>query len=273
LLGLAITAAGINGLPLVALLTWLAVDSGVRLGARYGYISGGVAALAFTMCAFLASNWEMSAFVSTGIGINLVLTIIYVVGFKVKFERARCALDEQAMHDALTGLHNRDFFSEHLKRLMQITRRNRLYIACIFVDLDGFKAVNDTWGHATGDRLLQEVARLLRAGTRESDLIGRMGGDEFAIATDCMRIPQDAIIVARRILNSIQQLDGVDGHPIRISASIGISWFIDDSDDEGNPDTDALINNADQAMYAAKHGGKAAIVMVDPIGRFTRVDL
>ena len=271
LLSAVILSIGPAGLALTPIYALYSLDTGTRFGRRRANWASAVSTGCYLVVAWVQGLWGVPLGVALSLASVILVAGLYVVGFKTILDRANATLEAQSMRDVLTGLHNRHFFDEHLKRVMWSTRRNRLFTACIFIDLDGFKAVNDTWGHAIGDALLQEVARRILAATRDSDLVGRMGGDEFAIATDCMRVPQDAIIVARRILGSIRSIDSVEGCSVEISASMGISWFVDDELDPTEPDVEALIHNADQAMYAAKHSGKDAIVMIDPIGRFEEV--
>lgn len=161
------------------------------------------------------------------------------------------ALAHQAHHDPLTGLSNRILFSAHLGRSLARAQRSGKGLALLFLDLDGFKAVNDTMGHAMGDILLQRVAERLRRHVRESDLVARMGGDEFTILLEDVHKPEDAEQVARNLLAALAEPVKLDGQSMQIGGSIGISLY-----PEHTGDADTLLRYADDAMYQAKAQGK-----------------
>jgi diguanylate cyclase (GGDEF)-like protein/PAS domain S-box-containing protein len=166
-------------------------------------------------------------------------------------------LTRMALYDSLTGLPNRTNFFEKLEFSLAHARRNHLAVGLLFIDLDGFKGVNDRMGHAAGDHLLQEVALRLQRHIRESDIAARMGGDEFTIILNDLKSPDDAILVAQKLLAALSQPVLYEDHAIsHIGASIGIALFPDHSKTE-----DGLINQADGAMYRAKAAGKNRYVM------------
>ncbi len=156
-----------------------------------------------------------------------------------------------AQHDFLTGLPNRMLFDDRLANAITIAPRHSKRVAVLFLDLDGFKHVNDSLGHAMGDKLLQSVGRRLVECVRASDTVSRLGGDEFAVLLSEVELSEDAAITARRMLTAISQPHVIDQHDLRISASIGISVFPDDG-----RDANALLQNADTAMYLAKESGR-----------------
>ncbi len=169
-----------------------------------------------------------------------------------------------ALFDSLTGLPNRQFFKESLEHAIGRAKRDKESLAVLFIDLDRFKRINDTLGHATGDALLREAGQRLRQCVRESDFIGReselpqqtvarLGGDEFTIILVDLRAPQDTAKVAGRILCELEKPFFIGGQELDISASIGIAIFPND----GN-DSEMLLKNADVAMYHAKAAGKNA---------------
>jgi diguanylate cyclase len=129
----------------------------------------------------------------------------------------------------------------------------------MFIDLDGFKAVNDTWGHATGNLVLQEVARRVQDKLRKEDVLARLGGDEFVILLEEVRGRDGALRVAELALAELRASDQAGGHPVAISASIGISAVHGEAGLRRG--ADALLADADQAMYGAKQGGKDGIVL------------
>lgn len=153
----------------------------------------------------------------------------------------------RAYHDALTGLANRDLFSARL----QETLDRKEPVAVLFMDLDGFKGVNDTLGHDVGDRLLQKIARRLTLEVREGDTVARMGGDEFTIVVPSPPSRESVAGLAERILRRVAKKTLLQGKEISVTASIGISLFPDD----GTTVQD-LMKHADVAMYTAKDQGK-----------------
>jgi diguanylate cyclase (GGDEF)-like protein/PAS domain S-box-containing protein len=181
-----------------------------------------------------------------------------------RLQRERELLERQLRHDAahdpLTDLPNRALFEEHAAvALARARRRNRL-IAALFLDLDDFKLVNDTLGHAAGDELLQTLADRLRGCLRESDVAARFGGDEFAVLLEDISSPEDACATADRILAAVTQTCVVtDDRRISPSASIGIAVS-----DGREIDTRTLLHHADLAMYTAKADGKGNYALFIP---------
>jgi len=157
-----------------------------------------------------------------------------------------------AHYDALTGLPNRVLLGDRLQQAMSQSVRRKLPLALLFLDLDGFKGVNDSHGHEVGDVLLKAVAQHLQAVLREGDTLARFGGDEFvAILIDLQR-PGDATPLLERLLRAAAQPVTVGAHVLHVSVSIGVAWF----DAQDVPDADHLLRQADQAMYQAKKAGK-----------------
>ncbi|GAT71330.1 diguanylate cyclase [Planomonospora sphaerica] len=166
-------------------------------------------------------------------------------------ERAERLLAYQASYDPLTGLANRRTITG---RLDACSAGDVL----LYLDLDGFKAVNDTYGHDAGDALLVEVARRLRAAVREDDLVVRLGGDEFALLCPQASVHTDVIPLAERVLDAIAEPIGYDGHELRVGTSIGIA-VVDETTTPGD-----LVRKADAAMYEAKRGGRGRWVLAGP---------
>ena len=160
-------------------------------------------------------------------------------------------MSHSARHDFLTGLPNRMFFEDRLTSAIAIAPRHRKKVAVLFIDLDGFKHVNDSLGHSMGDKLLQSVARRLLECVRGSDTVSRQGGDEFTVLLSEIELPQDAAISARRMLAAIAEPHVIDEHELSITGSVGISIYPDDGEDGR-----LLIQNADTAMYRSKEIGR-----------------
>ena len=166
-------------------------------------------------------------------------------------------LEQLAMYDGLTGLFNYGQFTQLLERALVRAARRNGSVVVMFIDLDGFKAVNDNFGHATGNVVLQMVARRVQDKLRKEDVLARLGGDEFVILLEEVRDREGALRVAELALAEIRAIDDAAGHPVAISASIGVSSA---QGQEGLArGAAALLADADQAMYAAKKGGKNGI--------------
>jgi diguanylate cyclase (GGDEF)-like protein len=156
-----------------------------------------------------------------------------------------------AYYDALTGLPNRTLLQDRLAKALAGARRRKDKVALLFLDLDRFKIINDSLGHAVGDLLLQGVAERLRTWARELDTVARLGGDEFLVVLTSVKDVADAAVAADRIVKTMTSGFLVQGHSLTISCSLGISIF-----PEHGADGDTLIKSADAAMYCAKENGR-----------------
>jgi diguanylate cyclase (GGDEF)-like protein/PAS domain S-box-containing protein len=190
-----------------------------------------------------------------GTALRLIGTVSDIDERKAIEEKIR----HMAQHDSLTDLPNRALFADRLHQALSLARRDNSLLALLFVDLDEFKHVNDSFGHGVGDQLLQEAAHRMRECIRESDTVGRVGGDEFVVLLPHLNIVDDAAYVAEKIRAAIAETFLIGGHTIRISASIGIA------NAPTNCETDeALWTAADEAMYASKAAGGNRITISKP---------
>ncbi len=169
-------------------------------------------------------------------------------------------LEDQAFHDPVTQLPNRALLNERVRHALARARREHRSIAVIFLDLDDFKTINDSLGHAAGDLVLLEVAKRLSTSIRVSDTAARFGGDEFAILLEDTAGPQEVADTAERIMELLKRPLHVEGKEIVVRASMGISV----GDHQTTADADALIRNADAAMYIAKRDGKGGYRLFEP---------
>jgi diguanylate cyclase (GGDEF)-like protein len=182
--------------------------------------------------------------------------------------RAEERIRHLARHDGLTSLVNREVFLEHLAGAVQaLERRGRRAgdkpdegIAVHFIDLDGFKPINDRLGHGVGDKVLATVAERLRGVAREGDIVARMGGDEFAALQGHVQRQDIAVALAHRMLDALRAALVVEGHPIDVGASVGVAWT------RGAIDPERLLREADAAMYAAKAVGRNRVRVVEVQG-------
>ena len=166
-------------------------------------------------------------------------------------KRVEQSIRYMAHHDALTGLPNRSLFRDRLTHAMAQADRYHQRLAVMFLDLDRFKAINDTLGHNVGDQLLTIAAERLRSCVRDSDTVARLGGDEFTVVVEDIIEDHDAAAVAQKILDTLSQPFNLYGHEVFISVSVGITLYPSDDDNADN-----LLRNADSAMYRAKEFGR-----------------
>jgi diguanylate cyclase (GGDEF)-like protein/PAS domain S-box-containing protein len=175
-----------------------------------------------------------------------------IVFHDVSMSRAMALeMSHLAQHDILTDLPNRVLLKDRVSQAIATARRNNTQIALLFLDLDGFKHINDSLGHAVGDKLLQSVATRLASCVRSSDTVSRQGGDEFVVLLSEIKHVADPSITARKIITALTAPHVVDQHELHVTASIGLSTYPDDGQD-----TESLIKAADTAMYQAKEKGR-----------------
>jgi len=160
-------------------------------------------------------------------------------------------IKHMAHHDHLTGLPNRSLFIDQLEHAIKLAKRSNHKTAVLFLDLDGFKQINNTLGHEAGDQLLKEVAARLKTVIRESDVAARMGGDEFTFVLNDIGTHENAAAVAQKIIDTLSEKFNLKGHESQVGGSIGVALYPDDAADH-----EALLRKADEAMYVAKKSGK-----------------
>ncbi|HLJ85113.1 MAG TPA: diguanylate cyclase [Candidatus Eremiobacteraceae bacterium] len=183
---------------------------------------------------------------STGDPVRLMGTALDITERK----RSQDRLEYLAQHDSLTGLPNRMLLFDRLRQAIALARRADCSGALLFLDLDNFKELNDTLGHAAGDRLLVLVGERLRAGVREIDTVARSGGDEFLIVLNSLASPEACRLVGNAVLRAFSDPFTLDGNDIRVTASVGMAIFPQDGDD-----AEALVRQADLVMYKSKRRG------------------
>ncbi len=236
---------------------WIIVGNGLRYGERYLYIAMALGVSSYLWVMAVTPFWIAHRYVAIGTLLSLILLPAYFASLLRKIniaqrESARLAeqLKRMAMHDTLTELPNRRLFVEHLGSAIVQAQGGREHLALLFVDLDGFKPVNDALGHTTGDELLRIIGTRLRLSVREGDLVARLGGDEFVVVLE--NIDLDSVgIVARKIMAAVGSDIDLAGTHIAVSCSVGIALY----PDHGRS-IDALLVEADRAMQVAKRNGK-----------------
>jgi len=182
---------------------------------------------------------------------HLVIATIEARKLAEQVETTKVQLDHLAHHDVLTDLPNRTLLQDRLSQAIEFARRQGRQLAVMFMDLDRFKHINDSLGHAVGDQLLQSVAQRLVGCVRHSDTISRQGGDEFVLLLPFIEHAEDSALSAQKMLAALALPHRIDRHDLQISVSIGISIYPDDGQD-----AETLIKSADTAMYYAKENGR-----------------
>ena len=190
---------------------------------------------------------------------HLVIATIEARKLAEQVETTKVQLDHLAHHDVLTDLPNRTLLQDRLSQAIEFARRQGRQLAVMFMDLDRFKHINDSLGHAVGDQLLQSVAQRLVGCVRHSDTISRQGGDEFVLLLPFIEHAEDSALSAQKMLAALALPHRIDRHDLQISVSIGISIYPDDGQD-----VETLIKSADTAMYYAKENGRNNYKFFEP---------
>ncbi len=188
---------------------------------------------------------------------STILLLIFM--FSIYATLTKNKLEQMAHFDKLTALPNRAYFYIELEQELKRAKRLSKRVAVMFIDLDGFKAVNDTYGHDMGDKLLVEVSKRLEHSVRNVDIVARLGGDEFTIVLCDIKGREDSMLIASKIIANLNEDFIINHEIIKIGASIGISIFPDQA-----KDSDDLIRLSDSAMYAAKERGKNCVMICTP---------
>ncbi|KDB05898.1 diguanylate cyclase, partial [Burkholderia sp. lig30] len=226
-----------------------------RYGKRTLILSGAVALFGIAGLMCWESWWNANPEVGVGLFIGVAATCLYL---SLLFQR----LEQQAATDPLTGVGNRASFERAIERVLAIQSVKSGNTALFLIDLDGFKQVNDAYGHAVGDELLQLFAKKLRANLRQGDTVARLGGDEFVVLARHV----DGRTGARTIANSIHailaNIHTIDGHRIDVSASIGVCMLSVGTESTAS-DIRVLMRCADSAMYRAKRHSNGQTVFAD----------
>jgi diguanylate cyclase (GGDEF)-like protein/PAS domain S-box-containing protein len=189
---------------------------------------------------------------------DLERTTLELANLTLELERANARYYHDALHDTLTGLANRSLLYDRLEHLLERGKRRPGTFALLYLDLDGFKRVNDLFGHSIGDKLLISVAERLKTCVRPTDTIARLGGDEFAILLDSLEKSEEAKVIAERIQKVIAQSFVIAAHTLHVSSSIGIAL-----NTSGYSRSADLLRDADAAMYNAKQSGKDQVVLFE----------
>ncbi len=231
-----------------------AIGNGFRFGVKWLLGSAAMGVFALTFLFTQTEYWASVPTISLGLGLNYIAVTIYTCLLLQRLRETTAKLEKLATHDSLTGLPNRVLLLERLGIAIESNRIAGRMIACVYFDIDGFKTVNDTWGHDTGDLLLQEVGRRTQGVIRDTDLLARLGGDEFAVILPAVRDRADVELVCRRIVNAIEGITALNQRPVRVSVSVGCV-IVTEGLDHQSVSQESVVQHADQCMYTSKKSG------------------
>lgn len=244
---------------------WVSIGYGLRFGQKYLYTAMLGAVMSFSLVLYFSAFWLNHITIGAGLLVGLVALPIY---FSVLLSRLtkinnqlNAALEKTAYlatYDSLTELPNRYLFFDRLKQSLYFAQQHHESLALLFLDLDGFKEINDNFGHKAGDSLLCAVAARLRNKVRQCDMAARLGGDEFIVILTNVD-EQISIAVAENLIEALAQPVRIGTYYHKITTSIGIALFT-----KAEVEADILINHADMAMYLAKQKGKNCYVVYKP---------
>jgi two-component system cell cycle response regulator len=244
---------GMNGLEVMASLKTIERNAYLPVLAITGDHRYKIAALDAGARDFLAKPYDLVEF-KMRVRNLLEVRLLY----KTVAEQSRLQ-KEMALHDSLTGLPNRRLLQDRIEKSMQHAERNDTMMAVMYIDLDGFKGINDHLGHQSGDVLLKEVALRLREATRREDTVARIGGDEFIMVLSDIVKTEDVVQPASKALHLLAQPYDLNGRLVSITGSVGVAFYPCDA-----MDVDSLISVADQALYQAKRAGKNRYHLIGP---------
>jgi diguanylate cyclase (GGDEF)-like protein len=211
---------------------------------------------------------ELLSIVAVRDELGRLLNYVGVFSDISRLKEHEAELDRIAHYDPLTGVPNRRLFSDRLSQAIARARRTGQSLAVCFLDLDGFKPINDQLGHEAGDQVLVEVSHHLRGILRAGDTLARIGGDEFVLLFTDLAHGRECLPILDRLLTAIAAPTLIAGTLVSVSASIGVTLF---PDDDSDPDT--LLRHADQAMYRAKEAGRNRYQLYNTDGEFKDVAL
>ena len=255
---------GLGGVVLFLPL-WISLGNGIRFGVNWMAGSVTLALAGIAGLGLLSPYWSQHATWLVGLGLLNVAIPLYLTrligGFHANRRQLASYADEMkslAMKDALTGLPNRTAFFEALERAGAHAQRSGTALAVLYFDLNGFKQVNDRFGHAVGDALLRDVAGQVQAELRTEDVLARLGGDEFVALLELDKAFRPPEQIAARILEVLAALRSVEGDPLELTASVGI--VVVAGRDAAALGAERIVELADLNMYAAKREGRGKIV-------------
>jgi diguanylate cyclase (GGDEF)-like protein len=246
-----------NGILFFPVYLWVTIGNGLRYGTRYLYTAMVMSIVSFAVVLSNSAYWREQWGFSTGLLVGLIALPIYFSILLKQLSRQHDELKKlyeqtarHATHDSLTNLPNRKHFHDQLAETIASARQDHRTFTVLYLDLDGFKSINDDLGHAIGDQLIEHTARRLELCVRKDDMVARVGGDEFIVLLQDVASP-DVSRIAEKIVDSLSIPFLLADKALTITTSIGVATYPHDG-----ADVNALIHSADSAMYEAKRNGK-----------------
>lgn len=246
-----------KALPFFAVYLWITIGNGLRYGTPYLYSAMAISIVSFTIAFSNSAYWIGQWGFSIGLLIGLVVLPLYFSNLLKQLNDQNNELKKlyeqmarHATHDSLTRLPNRKHFHDHLAETIASAERDNKTFAVLYLDLDGFKTINDALGHSVGDQLIENTARRLEQCVRKGDFVARVGGDEFVVLLRGIT-SLDVSKVAENITQTLSEPFTISANSLCITTSIGVATYPQDG-----TNANALIHNADSAMYEIKRSGK-----------------
>ncbi|MEA3276628.1 MAG: EAL domain-containing protein [Pseudomonadota bacterium] len=256
---------GVNGIAFYPLYLWIMIGNGLRFGVRYLGIASLVGIVGFSAAAGIGGVTEQHSSVILGLLIGLVVIPKFFLVMIKRIADANGVLKRhiedaqyRATHDELTGLPNRTVLNDRLQHALENAEREETLLAVVFLDLDGFKAINDNFGHESGDQLLREVASCLERSVRSCDTVSRLGGDEFIVLLENASDTAGILSIVDRINSCSGSYYSIGEYQTYISWSCGVAIYPKDGED-----VQTLVKNADTAMYRAKASRTRRVCVYD----------
>lgn len=246
-----------NGILFFPVYLWVTIGNGLRYGTRYLYTAMVMGIIGFSIVFGSSAYWREQWGFSMGMLIGLVALPLYFSVLLRQLNDRNKELNElyeqmtrNATHDSLTELPNRRHFHDQLAETITSAKQDERTFTVLYLDLDGFKAINDALGHAVGDKLIENTARRLEKSVRKNDMVARVGGDEFVVLLQDV-VSSDISKIAGKIIESLSEPFVLADKTLSITTSIGVATYPQDG-----TDANALLHSADSAMYEAKRSGK-----------------
>lgn len=248
----------------ISLFLWIIIGNGIRYGLPYLLFSMILGTLCFFIVIKTSDYWIGTPMLSMGLLLSFIVLPLFFMYLLNNLHKTRLRLEQElkktahlAHYDVMTELPNRHSFTQRLHHELQVAKRNHSYFFILYMDLDGFKEINDTYGHDVGDKVLFKVAQRLKHCVRDIDLIARIGGDEFACVSAASNIVNNSKRLQQRLLTSISKPMQINGITLTIGVSIGQACYPDDGQE-----FEQLLIKSDQNMYQKKQLNKQHLIEI-----------